>query len=354
MFDLVASLLSWFYNLNSSYAVAIGLLTLVVLVITTPFTLKGTSSMLKMQIMQPELKKIQDKYDKDEREEMNAELMAFYKDNNINPVGGCFPMLIQIPVFLVLYRVIIGLTRRGTDLGAQSGSTAGSIIGGTDPVVIEGVGESNFNPAWLEESSELFQDLSSTNEMNSVGLDLARSASQALGDGITTSLPYLFLVLIVFISGWFQHQMIRRRQSGAPVNPTQEMIMKFMPYFLPVFSFTLPAAIVIYFFISNLYRIGQQYYITRSMYSGEDSLGAQVRAARESQPKDSKNSGAKDGAKKQTGKSASAKSGSKSATSTKKKSSNKAKGGAPGRNTSGIQSSARAQVQPKARKKKKR
>lgn len=353
MFDLIASLLSWFYNLNSSYAVAIGLLTLVVLVITTPFTLKGTSSMLKMQIMQPELKKIQDKYDKDDREAMNAELMAFYKDNNINPVGGCFPMLIQIPVFLVLYRVIIGLTRRATDLGTQSGSTAGSIIGGANPVVVDDDRASNFNPAWLEESSELFQDLSTTNEMNSVGLDLARSASQALGDGITTSLPYLFLVLIVFVSGWFQHQMIRRRQSGAPVNPTQEMIMKFMPFFLPVFSFTLPAAIVIYFFISNLYRIGQQYYITRSMYSGEDSLGAQVRAVRESQPKDGKDSASKSDGKKQTAKSSS-KSGSKNASSTKKKSSKKTKGGAPGRNTSGIQSSARAQVQPKARKKKKR
>ena len=102
--------------------------------------------------------------------------------------------------------------------------------------------------------------------MTSVGFDLARSASEVLSnDGITSSFPYLLLVLIVGLTGWFQHQMIRRRQTGAPINPTQEMIMKFIPFFLPVFSFTLPAAIVIYFFVSNLYRIGQQYYITRSM-----------------------------------------------------------------------------------------
>ena len=115
MFDLIANLLAWFYELTASTGASIALLTLVVLVIATPLTLKGTQSMLKMQILQPELKAIQDKYPKDKREEMNAELMAFYKDNNINPVGGCMPLLFQIPVFLVLYRVILGLTRRATD-----------------------------------------------------------------------------------------------------------------------------------------------------------------------------------------------------------------------------------------------
>ena len=57
--------------------------------------------------------------------------------------------------------------------------------------------------------------------------------------------------------------------------------MKMMPIFLPVFSFTLPAAIVFYFLVSNLYRIAQQWYITRSMYTGDDSLGAQLRKQRE-------------------------------------------------------------------------
>ncbi len=121
MFDLIASLLSFFYDLNNSYVVAIVLLTFVVLVISTPLTLTGTRSMLKMQLLQPELKAIQNKYDKDDREAMNAEMMEFYKSNNINPVGGCIPMLFQIPVFLVLYRVILGITRRATDVGSELG-----------------------------------------------------------------------------------------------------------------------------------------------------------------------------------------------------------------------------------------
>ncbi len=389
MFDLIANLLSFFYDLNNSYAVAIALLTLVVLVISTPLTLTGTKSMLKMQLLQPELKEIQNKYGKDEREAMNAEMMEFYKSNNINPVGGCIPMLFQIPVFLVLYRVILGITRRATDVGTEFGEVAGSLAGGSAAEVID-LGERRlFNPAYVGEDSQLFRDLSDTNEMNSVGFDLARSASQVLGDGIVDALPYLLLVLVVGVTGWVQHQMIRRRQTGAAINPTQEMIMKFMPFFLPVFSFTLPAAIVIYFLISNLYRIAQQYYITRSMYHGEDSLGGQLRKSREdgdsgggnksSNAKGgggNKGSGGKGGGNKSSNakggggnKGSGAKAGNNknknksngsgarkngSGAKTKSKTSSAARTSAPGRNSSGRQASARASVQPKARKKKKR
>lgn len=379
MFDLIANLLSFFYDLNNSYAVAIALLTLVVLVISTPLTLTGTKSMLKMQLLQPELKEIQNKYGKDEREAMNAEMMEFYKSNNINPVGGCIPMLFQIPVFLVLYRVILGITRRATDVGTEFGEVAGSLAGGSAAEVID-LGEKRlFNPAYVGEDSQLFKDLSDTSEMNSVGFDLARSASQVLGDGIVDALPYLLLVLVVGVTGWVQHQMIRKRQTGAAINPTQEMIMKFMPFFLPVFSFTLPAAIVIYFLISNLYRIAQQYYITRSMYHGDDSLGGQLRKSREDG--DTKGGGNKGSSGKGGGgnKSSNAKSGGNkgsgakagnnknknksngsgarkngSGAKTKSKTSSAARTSAPGRNSSGRQASARASVQPKARKKKKR
>ena len=372
MFDLIANLLSFFYDLNNSYVVAIVLLTLVVLVVSTPLTLTGTKSMLKMQLLQPELKAIQNKYGKDEREAMNAEMMEFYKENNINPVGGCLPMLFQIPVFLVLYRVILGVTRRATDIGTEFGEVAGSLRAGTTPEVINVAETQLFNPAYVGEDTQLFKDLSATSEMEDLGFDLARSASQVLGDSVVDSLPYLALVLVVGLSGWFQHQMIRKRQTGASINPTQEMIMKFMPFFLPVFAFTLPAAIVFYFLVSNLYRIAQQFYITRSMYSGEDSLGGQLRNQRDNAPQDGdkgsnknsakNNAGSKGGnaAKKKTTakKSGAPKTGAganggktgrhKSTTSTASRSS------APGRNSSGREASARANVQPKARKKKKR
>ena len=400
MFDLIARLLSFFYDINNSYAVAIILLTLVVLVVSTPLTLTGTKSMLKMQLLQPELKAIQDKYSKEERQEMNVEMMEFYQENNINPIGGCLPLLFQIPVFLVLYRVILGVTRRATDVGNGIGGVVGSVISGTDPESVDLSQLQPFNPAFIPEDSQMFTDLTGTNAdgtlittMDSAGFDLARSASQVLGDGIVPALPYLVLILAVFATGWFQHQMIRRRQTGAAVNPTQEMIMKFMPFVLPVFAFTLPVAIVFYFLVSNLYRIAQQYYITRSMYSGDDSLGAQLRQQREekSSPQDAKKEDKKQDAKKANTK---AKNGSsKKASNSKKKGprhqgsgKNGGKSGrhkaktttnsavsaakrtngssapgrnsngssAPGRNSSGRDASARATVEPKARKKKKR
>ncbi len=396
MFDLIANLLSFFYDINSSYVVAIVLLTLVVLVISTPLTLAGTRSMLKMQLMQPQLKEIQAKYDKDQREEMNAEMMAFYQENNINPVGGCLPMFFQIPVFLVLYRVILGVTRRATETGSFVGQVVGGFSSGNIPENVDGSQLQPFNPAYISTDSAMYADLTKVGEdgqlvntMDSFGFDLARSASQVLGDGIVPAAPYLLLILVVFVSGWYQHQMIRKRQTGAPVNPTQEMIMKFMPFFLPVFAFTLPAAIVFYFLISNLYRIAQQYYITRSMYHGEDSLGAQLREQRES-PQDGdggkkatqdkkkaannaaakkKNAGQRhQGAGKNGGKSGRHKAASSNGTSGSSKSASAGKStkstksttsssaarktSSPGRNNSGREASARANVQPKARKKK--
>ena len=370
MFDLLANLLSFFYDINNSYVLAIVLLTLVVLVVSTPLTLKGTRSQLQMSLLQPELKAIQAKYDKDEREDMNKELMEFYQENNINPVGGCLPLLFQIPIFLVLYRVILGLTRRATDIGFQFGTSAANVASGSDLGEFQSDDLNQFNPAFVSRDSQLFSDLSGSNEMQALGFDISRSASQAVGDGLVGALPYLLLVLVVGASGFLQHRMIRQRQTGAAMNPTQEQVMKIIPFFLPIFSFTLPAAIVFYFLVSNVYRIAQQAYITRQFYSGEDSLGAQIRRNREADEDGDKGSGGKgsgggkgsknngsggNGSKKSGGNSKKNNGGGGSTkTKAKPKTKVKAQSAAPGRNASGRSASARTQVEPKARKKKKR
>jgi YidC/Oxa1 family membrane protein insertase len=104
-FDALAQVLAFFYDLVPNYGVAIILLTLVVMIIVTPLTLKGTRSMMMMQQLQPEMRKIQQKY-KDDRQKLNEELLKFYKENNINPLGGCLPLLVQMPIFIVLYQVL--------------------------------------------------------------------------------------------------------------------------------------------------------------------------------------------------------------------------------------------------------
>src|SRR5688572_22397662 len=80
------------------------------MVVLTPITLKGTRSMLAMQKLQPEMKRIQEMH-KGDRQAMNEAMMAFYKEHKINPLTGCLPMLAQIPVMIVLFNVINGLAK---------------------------------------------------------------------------------------------------------------------------------------------------------------------------------------------------------------------------------------------------
>ena len=267
MFDLLANLLSWFYDFWPSYGMAITLLTLLIMVILTPLTLKQTKSMIKIQHVQPELKKIQNKY-KNDKERMNKEVMAFYTANNVNPLSGCLPLFVQAPVFLVLYNVIRGLTRRLSNIGEHAGWIAGRF---NQEVSVPPDRMEVFYPDYIDHQSALFNDLSQENEMVSWGVDLARSASDALSDGFVTSVPYFILILLVFASSWYQQKQIRGRNQQAAISPQQQMIFKIMPFFLPVISFSFDAALVVYFVISNLYRIIQQGYITRKFYGENEN-----------------------------------------------------------------------------------
>jgi YidC/Oxa1 family membrane protein insertase len=252
LFEVIAKTLSVFYDLIPNYAIAIAMLTLVVMVITTPFTLKGTRSMIQMQRLQPEMRRLQLKH-KDDRQKLNEELMAFYKENQLNPLGGCLPLLLQAPIFMILYNVIQGLTRTGED--------------GT------------FNPKYLDHASKLFQKLDGVEEMKAFGVDLAESASKALGDGFVHGLPHVLMVAVVAVSSYYQQKQIQGRNPDAEIPPQQKMLMRLMPAMFVFFAFVSPAALVVYFVVSNLYRIGMQHYITRTLYHGEDSLGAQARRA---------------------------------------------------------------------------
>jgi YidC/Oxa1 family membrane protein insertase len=263
-FKAFASVLAFFYDITGNYALAIILLTLLVMIIVTPLTLKGTRSMMMMQQLQPEMKKIQTRY-KDDRQKLNEELLKFYKENNINPLGGCLPLLVQMPVFLVLYQVLQGLTRRVSDLGANVGWVSGQFGVGNSPSKAPAF-ERLFDPAWISQNTQMYQDLSVSYQMKAFGLDLAESASKAINQGILHALPFIVLIIIVAITGFVQQRQIQGRNPAAQSNPQQQMIMKIMPFFLPVISFGLPSGLVLYFAVSNIYRIGQQAFISHSIY----------------------------------------------------------------------------------------
>ena len=100
-----AFLLRWFYTLTGSYGVAIILLTIIVRVVFWPVTQKANNSMRKMQKVGPMVKELKEKY-KDNPQLMNQKMMELYRKEGVNPLGGCLPILLQIPVFLALYSAL--------------------------------------------------------------------------------------------------------------------------------------------------------------------------------------------------------------------------------------------------------
>ncbi|MBI3015311.1 MAG: membrane protein insertase YidC [Candidatus Tectomicrobia bacterium] len=99
-------LLRFLYGFTKNYGVAIILLTVVIKVLFSPLTHKSFKSMQKMQALQPQIKRLQQLY-KNDKQRLNQEVMSLYRERKLTPMGGCFPMLLQIPVFFALYRVLL-------------------------------------------------------------------------------------------------------------------------------------------------------------------------------------------------------------------------------------------------------
>ena len=277
MYDLIARPLSFFYSIWPSYAGAITLLTLTIMLVLLPLTLKGTRSMLATQQLQPEMKKIQARY-KDDRQKLNEEMLKFYKENDINPVAGCLPLLLQIPVFFFLYRTILGLTHRapyGYDMGAAVSRATSGATGtgsGAEPGIWEQFG--NFWPQHLDKSSDLYASLHANNKMTSWGIDLADSALKAFTYGFGHAWPYFLVVLLVAATSYIQQKQISGRMPQSQVNQQQQMLLKVMPAFFAAISLGIQAAVVVYFLVSNVFRIGQQALITKTMYSDGGTLAS--------------------------------------------------------------------------------
>ena len=273
LFDAIGALMAFFYDLptplGNSFGISIILLTMTVMTVLMPLTLKATRSTIKMQLAAPKLKAIQKEF-KEDKEAMNREVMAFYQSEGINPVGGCLPMIAQLPVFLVLFRLLRGLSQRQGD--AVFFNLASKVLEANGQPAVD---PELISPQNIPVESQMFIDLETKTEIPFGPFDLAAQAGDILQTSFGSFIPYLILILFVLGTSYYQqYQVTARRGPDSPAVPSQQQaILKFLPLMTAVWCFFFPAGLVVYWATSNLFRIGQQSYITRSIYGEPDSDG---------------------------------------------------------------------------------
>ncbi|HEX9314398.1 MAG TPA: membrane protein insertase YidC [Actinomycetota bacterium] len=235
--------LSFFYDLVPSYGLAIILLTVAVRLVMLPLTIKQTRSMQEMQKLQPEVKRLQAKYKGGDRQKMNEEMMKLYKEHKVNPLGGCLPLLLQLPIFLALYRVFAGC-------GAHNVKVC--------PITEVGT-------KYLPTGSALTRAIDS-GKAGFLGMNLGLAPMAALKDAgsfpgsLVHVLPYFLLILLMVGTTWYQQKQIQAVSTGQQAQQMQ-MMGKIMPLVLGVFSLNLPAGVSIYWVASNVWTIVQQRFI---------------------------------------------------------------------------------------------
>jgi YidC/Oxa1 family membrane protein insertase len=330
------------YSAIPSYGIAIILLTIAVRLVLYPLTVKQTKSMQAMQRLQPEIKRLQTKY-KNDRQKLNEEMMKFYKENKVNPLSGCLPLVLQLPLFIVLYRLIHDLTATliagalvigGVAVGTAGhtlpekptfqnvkvsdgtitkgnlndsvtadvadidgkvvGQLRGTVIDNTvkksktdakaqvfDPTgkiqigTIEGArvdgAKIDANPKHIPKNSQLAKDLRKTpGHMEWLGMDLAKRPSQGKGAEI---IGMYLLVALTVVTGYYQQRQMTARTPASAQNQQMQMMGKIFPLFFGFISLQVPAGVVLYFVVSNLWQIGQQAIIFRQQDAADAAKG---------------------------------------------------------------------------------
>ena len=192
-------LLRMIYGYVGNYGVAIIILTIIVRIVLFPLTYKGMKSMKRMQQLSPRMKKLQAKY-KNNKEKLNKEMMGLYRKNRVNPLGGCLPMLLQLPVFFALYS-----------------SLSSAVELRHAPFIL-----------WISD------------------------LSQPDGLGITP--------LLMGASMYFQQKLT---PQTAMMDSTQAKVMQMLPFIFTIFTFTFPSGLTLYWVTSNILSIAQQQIINR-------------------------------------------------------------------------------------------
>ncbi len=218
MFDFLAKPCVWImnklYSVIPNYGIAIIILTVLIKIILWPLGSKSYKSMSEMKKIQPLMKEIREKY-KDDKKKMNEEVMSLYRTYKINPLGGCLPMVVQLPVFFALYRMLYQAI------------------------------ELRHAPFFL-----WIDDLSAPDRL--FRFDIAHIPFMEP--------PYGIPVLTIIMGATM---LLQQKMSPPMGDPTQAKIMMFMPIIFTVIFINFSAGLVLYWLINNILSIAQQYYIQK-------------------------------------------------------------------------------------------
>jgi YidC/Oxa1 family membrane protein insertase len=209
----LAYLLRLFYGLVGNYGLAIIIVTILIKIALAPLTAKSYKSMKQMQKLQPRMQTLREKY-KDDRESLNKEMMGLYRTYKVNPLGGCLPMLLQLPFFIAFYRVLdYALELRGA------------------PFIL-----------WIK-------DLSAPDRLFDFGVTIPFLDPP-------TGIPVMTLLMAASMI-WQQ------KMTPTMGDPTQAKIMMLMPLFFSIILLNMPAGLVLYWLVNNILSIVQQKFINR-------------------------------------------------------------------------------------------
>ncbi|MDP7612705.1 MAG: YidC/Oxa1 family membrane protein insertase [Dehalococcoidia bacterium] len=237
MRPMINSLALLYQLLFQNFGISIIVFTIVIRILMIPLTIRQYHQMKKMQLIQPRMKALQEKYKDKSREakqKMSKETMALYKEIGVNPIGCLGPMFIQMPIWIGLYRAIIR-TIPGTPEGLANLST---LLYGWNP----GVSSVPLNSMFF-------------------GINLADFVSAA-------PLPMnFFMPILVGVSMWVMQKMTTVPSTDPRQRQTNQMMLWMMPIMFGVFTFQFPSGLAIYILFSNIVGIVIQYFI-----SGKESL----------------------------------------------------------------------------------
>jgi len=222
----IGFLLSYIYDYVVSYGTSIVILTVIINIIIFPLTLRQTRSTKRMQDAQPELKRLQKQY-KDNKEELNKKIAEYYKEKGINPLGCVVPLLVQMPIWFALFRVL------------------------REPLL------------FIPKEATLYSQLGDHSSVLFFNMDLQIPAS-SISAWIDRA-PYIVLILLVVGTALIQQNQLTKKQGKSNNQQQQQMQMigKVMPLFFGFISWTLPSGLVVYFLTGNIFRIGQQAVIVK-------------------------------------------------------------------------------------------